>query len=60
MNSEETVFNTTNPDQFCIDGHQCTHNCSGDCFREKFCKPLTNSGLNEDWTPKDIKGINEK
>jgi len=60
MSSEETILDIDSIDQYCIDGGECKHDCNGDCFREKFDKPLPNSGFNEDWTPEDIKGIRER
>jgi hypothetical protein len=54
--AEETILNFDDNKQSCLDGEPCTHNCNGDCFREKFCKPNPESGLNKDWTPKNIEG----
>ena len=55
--SEESHNIGRNPNG-CKDGGKCHHDCRTGCFREKYCVPFSDSGLNDDWTeiisePKD-------
>ena len=33
----------------CKDGGTCHHDCSAGCFREKYCVPFPDSGLDDNW-----------
>ena len=49
-NAIETILDfDSDTEKYCIDGGKCTHKCNGDCFREKFCEPLLDSGFDNDW-----------
>ena len=39
-----------NPDA-CKDGGKCHHDCRGGCFREKYCVPFSDGGLDDNWLP---------
>ena len=50
VSEETTGVYPANRDR-CKDGGKCHHSCTDGCFREKYCVPLSGSGLDDNWNP---------